>query len=630
MRSTALLTVLTWLLFMPAGALAAEEENRSEQQAEAEAKGGDRKQKPSPIKRLVELHLDHYVVPARPFNIPLPGRTRTVQDVLDRLEEWRKDDDVGVVLLNINDISLPIAQIQEIRNAVLRLRKEGGKKVRAFCGLDTQPGYLLATAADEIAVAPVGGVSIPGLAAVLPYMKGFFQLRGWEFEVITAGKYKYPGFYNRRKPTDAALEAYTALLDGWFAELKKAIAEGRGISEEEAERLVHIGYFTADEALTHNLVDEIAYYDDYRERIIRREKVKRSAEDERDLSRVTSLQGLLSLIEEEMRRAQERYRAVGPKIAVLHARGPIIDIDLGPAMASMVISRDAFVKTIDEIRRNKTIKGVVLRIDSPGGSALASDCIWRALRELDEEKPLVVSQAGVAASGGYYLSVGGRMIFAQPTTITGSIGVIFMHLTARGSYNRSDIEMYPLTRGKRSLLFAPYDSWDKDEQEAIRGWIDDIYEVFLERVARSRKMPVSRVREIAQGRIYTGKDALEVGLVDRLGGLADAIEAVKELANIPPSAEVKIVHYPRPPSVAELIAGLGSIGGLSSAAPLMELAEPRTLDIFDELRLLTARPQPLMWIALPDLSAAWNPLSTFRAGLRAGPPHPAGILPDIP
>jgi protease-4 len=275
----------------------------------------------------------------------------------------------------------------------------------------------------------------------------------------------------------------------------------------------------------------------------------------------------MELINDELRRQEDARKAVGPKIAVLHARGPIIDFSLGASFASQVISRDDFVEVIEELRKNKAIKAVVMRVDSPGGSAYASDVIWKALRHLDEEKPLVVSMGRVAGSGGYYIACPARRIFAQPMTITGSIGVLGILPSAISMYNRMDYELAEMSRGRRATLGSPHKELAKADKQFIQELMDSIYGIFIERVATTRRIPAAEVRKIAEGRIYTGRDALAIGLVDELGGLSDAVESARALANIPPSAELKIIHYPRPSSLGELFESFSVASTVAAAGP---------------------------------------------------------------
>ncbi|MFH0980674.1 MAG: signal peptide peptidase SppA [Planctomycetota bacterium] len=609
MKWRATLWMLMLGLALPVQALADDGEPNKEAESKTEKvaeKDKDKeKEKESPILRLAEMRLDEFVVPARMINLPLPGKTRTLQEILDKCEEWSKDKNIGAVLLDLGDLNLTLPDIEELRASVARLKK-AEKKVLAFVNAGGPEAYLLACAADEIAIAPTGGVIIPGLGRLFPFMKGYYQMLGLEFEVITAGRFKYPGFMNEREPNQYFKEEFNAILDGWFADYKAIIAQGRHLSEQAVSEAVDIALFDANQAQQRGLVDTIAYYDEYRERVLRREKMKRYGGEERGLTNVNSLQDLVELINESLEKAAEARKAVGPKIAVLHARGPIVDLNLGAGFASQMICRDDFVKVVEELRTKDEIKAVVMRVDSPGGSGYASDVIWQALHRLDETKPLVVSMGSVAGSGGYYIACPARRIFAQPTTITGSIGVLGVFRSAWSMYNRMDFELAEMKRGARSLLGAPHRPLSKEDHDFIQKWMDDFYGIFISRVAQTRKIPAEEVRKIAEGRIYTGRQALEIGLVDELGGLAEAVESARTLANIPPSAELKIVHYPRPGSLGEIFESLSGMGaGPAGASQVLEafrkgVTAAPSITFDEQLMMFSRRPQPLCWMAVPE------------------------------
>ena len=544
-------------------------------------------------------------MPARAINVPLPGRVKTSQELLDRLEKLAKDDEVGAVLLDLDGLTLGIPDVEELRAGIALFHKSG-KKVSAFLNSGDPMDFLLACSADEIAVAPCGTLTIPGLGRVFPFMRGMYQLQGVEFDVITAGKFKYPGFMNRREPDKYFLEEFGQILDGWFDDYVKIIADGRKLSTEKVKQAIDQALFSPEDAKNSGLVDVIAYYDEYRDRILRRDKFKKSREGESEWAQVTSLQDLLTQMTKKMQEAQERYKAVGPKIAILHARGPIVDTNAGAAFASSMVMRDEFVKSIEEIRKNKTIRAVVLHIDSPGGSAYASDVIWRKLRELDEEKPLVVSMGNVAGSGGYYIACPGRLIFAQPSTLTGSIGVLAILPNQASMINRRDINITEMKRGERSLLGAGFRDMRPEDRELIQQHILKTYEQFLDRVAAGRKIPKDQLRKIAEGRIYTGRQALDIGLVDRLGSLKDAVDAVRDMADIPPSAEIKLVHYPRAASIGELAESLFGMSAMSQV--MMNADAPAPVISFDsQLRYFAREPKPLCWMAVPELQTLCAP-----------------------
>jgi protease-4 len=560
---------------------------------------------PDPIRQLVEIRIDPFLVTARSINVPLPSRMKTIRDLMERMEKLGKDDSVGAILLDLDGLALPLPDVEELRTAITTFRKSE-KKVHAFLNSGDPNGYLLGCCADEIAIAPSGILSLPGLGRLFPFMRGMYQTQGIEYDVITAGAFKYPGFVNQREPNKYFQQEFDEIMDSWFDDYVRMISEGRHLSTEKVREIIDIALFGAQEAQNQGLVDEICYYEDYRDRILRREKFKKGRGAESDLSKITSLQDLLTYFKKEVEKAQESYKAVGPKIAVLHARGPIVDANLGAGFSSMMIQRDPFVETIEEIRKNKTIRAVVLRIDSPGGSAYASDVIWRKLRELDEEKPLVVSMGSVAGSGGYYIACPGRLIFADPTTITGSIGVLAILANQASALNRMDVNLFEMKRGERSLLGAGHRDMLPQDRQLIQDYILKIYDQFLDRVAVGRKMPKTELLKIAGGRVYTGRQALKIGLVDRLGGLTEAIAAVREMADIPTSAEIKLVHYPRPSSLGELAE---SFIGVTTAAGVVEMARSPVQQITFErqLQFFARHPQPLCWMAMPtDLCSMFD------------------------
>ncbi len=618
----------TWLLMLAVSipAALADEKNQAEKTEGESAKKEEKEQ--SPIPRLAEMRIDEFVVAARTINLPIPGKTRTVQEVLDRLDKWSDEDKIGAVLMDLTNVALSIPDVEELRAAVHRLQKSG-KKVHAFVNGGGPLAYLLACAADEIAIAPSGNILIPGLGALFPYLKGHYQMLGLEFDVITAGSYKYPGFVNRREPDNYFREEYGAILDSWFSDYKRFIAEGRDLTDKQVAEAIDVALFDADRAIQTGLVDTLAFYHQYREQILRREKMKRYQDGERGLAKVNSIQDLMELINEELKKAEESRKDVGPKIAVLHARGPIVDFNLGPGFASVLICRDDFVKVVNELRKNKSIKAVVMRVDSPGGSGYASDVIWQNLRRLGDEKPLVVTMGSVAGSGGYYIACPAARIFAQPTTITGSIGVLGIFQSAWSQFNRMDYEMVPMHRGARALLGAPHRPLSKEDRDFIQKYMNDFYSVFIDRVATTRKIPAQRVREIAEGRIYTGRQALELRLVDELGGLEDAIEAARTLANIPPSAELKIVHYPRPSSLGEIFESVGMMGAETVLSRISEgLTAARPLGFEQQLSLFSRQPQVLCWMAVPPFYTP-QALSSWHMTPLAPPAPPLQSLREM-
>ncbi|MCA9256877.1 MAG: S49 family peptidase, partial [Phycisphaerales bacterium] len=349
--------------------------------ADDDEKSDASKEKKSPIKRLIEIRIDPFLVAARQLNVPLPGRVSTTQDLLDRFDKLAEDDEVGGILLDLDGVGLSTPDIEEIQRAIAKFRKSG-KSVRSFLNSADPNGYLIAAGTDEIAMAPCGMIALPGMGRVFPFMRGMYQMQGIEFEVITAGAFKYPGYNTSREPNKYFIEEFEEIMDSLFDDYVKTIADGRGLTEAETKKIIDLALFQPEDAKNRKLVDVIAYYDDYRERILRREKFKKSDDDGSALARITSIQDLLTQITKEMKKAQDKYKEVGPKIAILHARGPIVDMNLGSGLSSSLIMRDAMVKTLEEIRKNKTIRAVVLHIDSPGGAPVEAERISTAINGL--------------------------------------------------------------------------------------------------------------------------------------------------------------------------------------------------------------------------------------------------------
>jgi protease-4 len=265
-------------------------------------------------------------------------------------------------------------------------------------------------------------------------------------------------------------------------------------------------------------------------------------------------------------------------IAVIYAVGPIVrgeadDLSIGEYVAA----EEDITEAIHAAAERRNVRAIVLRVDSPGGSSVASDIIWRALREANEQKPVIVSLSDVAASGGYYIAAAGRTVFTEPSTITGSIGVVGGKFVLKGMFDKLGLNVEVFERGENSGLLSSVEEFSESERDRLHELMLDTYETFLDRVASSRDMTVQKVREAAGGRPWTGLQAKERGLVDKLGGLSDAVVAAKVAAGIPPEQDVEIVRLPRPRSVIELLFGGKSPSGRSSSAM-------RTLDVLPQTR----------------------------------------------
>jgi protease-4 len=349
------------------------------------------------------------------------------------------------------------------------------------------------------------------------------------------GKYKNaPNQFTERGFTGPHREQMDALLDSVFSQYLEAIAHGRGKTREEAATLVERGPFSAQEALRAGLVDELLYRDEVEARLKTAERVTPG-------------------------RYVKAARGLGfdgrARVALVYAVGEIVpgESQDGPFGGSGFAGSDTVAAALREARQDSAVRAIVLRVDSPGGSGTASDVIWREVRLARKAKPVVVSMGDVAASGGYYIAMGGDAIVAQPGTITGSIGVFGGKFSLRGLYDKLGITRETLTRGRHSDIFSEYRAWDEEERAKIRGLMESFYTEFLRKAAEGRKMSEAEVHAVAQGRVWTGAEAKQHGLVDQLGGLHDALAVAKVRAGIGADEEVALVVLPERKSLLDLL-----------------------------------------------------------------------------
>lgn len=461
-----------------------------------------------------------------------PPSLRTLVESLDRAA---RDPAVHAVTVRIG--SLPDsgwAKVQELREALARFRKSG-KPVYAHLEGAGNREYYLATGCTKIYAVPTALLDITGLAAEVTFFRGSLDKLGIEAQFEGVGKYKNaPNQATERGFTEPHREQMEALLDSVFEQYLDALAQGRGKTPEEARALIDRGPYTAQQALAAGLVDELLYKDELEGRL-------------KNAERLTPGPYLRTT------------RGLGfdgrPRVALVYAVGEIVagESQNGPFGGEGLAGSDTVAGALRQARQDRGVKAIVLRVDSPGGSGTASDVIWREVQLARKEKPVVVSMGDVAASGGYYISMASDAIVAQPGTVTGSIGVFGGKLSLRGLYDKIGITREILTRGRHADLFSDYRPWDDEERAAIRGLMEAFYQDFIRKAAAGRKMDEQDVNAVAQGRVWTGAQALKRGLVDRLGGLSDALSLAKSKAGIAPDQDVTLVILPERKGVFDLL-----------------------------------------------------------------------------
>jgi protease-4 len=476
-------------------------------------------------------------VPEDPLLKLLGGTDQSLSSLVEQFRKAKVDNRIKAIILQIEMSGAGWGKAEEIRDAITDFRTSG-KPVYAYMEYGMNKEYYIATACDRIYVAPPGELFINGLAADVMFFRGSLDKLGIYPDIYQIGKYKSAGdTFTRKEMSEAHREFMNELVDDLFNRLVDGIAKARNKSPEEVRAIIDEAPYSAPKAKEAGLIDGVAY----REELDKELKAKLGYKADEQLRLVRS--SSYSEVKPESVGLDK-----GEKIAVIYATG---GIDSGKSenspMGDQSIGSETMVKALNDARDDKTIKAIVIRVDSPGGSGLASDVIWYAVEAAKAKKPVVVSMGDVAASGGYYISAGASKILAQPSTITGSIGVLAGKPVMRGFYDWLGISNEYVMRGKRAGMFRETEKFTPEEREKFEEWIKNTYyNDFIPKVAKGRNKPVEYIDSVGQGRVWTGSQGRDKGLVDEFGGLDRAIEVARDLANLPKDKGVKRVILPYP------------------------------------------------------------------------------------
>lgn len=470
------------------------------------------------------------------------GRSRTLLETVERIDMMTKDDRVTGISLEIDNFRASMSDLNELRAAFTRFQAEG-KQVVVYAYNLGMGSYYLATIADKIYFYPEGSINLPGMGMTGLFLKGTLDKMDMEMQVVTAGKYKSAGeMFTRSDFSDESRESREALLEDSWNSWLEGVSEGRNVSRETAEAWVNDALHQGSILVDMGMVDDLLYPDELNKR------VKEDFSDSRTPTMISEWNYLSTPM------ADESWESMTtPRIAIVYATGAI---QRGKSSDGFLtdeqMGSETIARAIRSARENKHIKAIVLRVDSPGGSALASDIIAREIRRTTDHSikgvrhiPVIVSMSGVAASGGYYISALADTIIADRNTITGSIGVITTHFASEaGLDSLLGITYDNVSRGQNINLMRGKKLTD-DELEVLRKGVDQTYTTFKNVVAEGRDMEMDEVEAVAQGRVWSGEDALEAGLVDMNGGLWDAIQIAKEKAGVKRSEVIRADLYPR-------------------------------------------------------------------------------------
>jgi len=526
-----------------------------------------------------------------PLSALMSRRRMRLPDIIEGLHRARQDDRVRALVVKVGGGRIGLARMQEIREAVTEFR-ESGKLTVAWSetfGEFTHGNvpYYLATAFGRIYLQPSGTVGLTGITVEQLFLHDALAKAGITFQSAKRHEYKSAADnLTERGFTGPTREAVERLAVSVAEQITAAVAERRGKTAEAARALLDRGPFLAEDALAEGLVDALGYRDEvYAD-------VRKEAGADAILQYVARYQRAHALAQRARKLPNPRERFV----AVIYATGPIRQgrSNRGP-LSGCSIGSDTVAAALRSATSDERVRAVLLRVNSPGGSAVASDTIWReVVRTRAAGKPVVVSMGDVAASGGYYISMAADVIVAQPGTLTGSIGVIMGKPVFEEAFGRVGITTDSVSVGTGAAMFAPTHPFSQDEWQRINIWLDAVYRDFTQKVASGRRMTVERVHEIARGRVWTGADAARNGLVDELGGMAAAAEIARRRAGLPADAPLRV--FPR-------------------LTPLDQLRPPES-----------SESRPAASVLDLGFAAAWGP--AWRLAARAGlPPYGPLMLP---
>lgn len=501
---------------------------------------------------LVELGGRYIEGPAPPLLARLVARpARPLASVLSSLAMAERDERLAAVVFRITDLDIGFAKAQELHQALLRLRERGRRpiaylEVESFTGANLE--YYVASAAEQVYLAPGTDSPLLGLAAETLLFGGLLERIGVEVDVARIGRYKSAAeIFSRRQMSDAFREVTESLLDSYEAQLVSGIAAARGLPEQAVRAAIDAAPVGASGVVERKLADGERFLDEILDELGRDRVVKEAVYAGQDPSAVG-------------------FDPVA-RVALVYGSGPVVTGSGGTRRGGdPVLAADAVAEALRTAAEDDDFDAILFRIDSPGGSALASDLVWRAVARAREAKPVVASFSDVAASGGYYAACGANAIVAEPATLTGSIGVFVLRPVIAGLLDRLDIGYESFTRGRFAGLATSTRPLDEASERRLAAQVAEVYATFVDRVAEGRGLEAEAVDRAGQGRVYTGEQARAKGLVDELGGLRAAVGRIRTELGLPEDADVALLPHPPPPTLAEQIREALSGAGVAAAA----------------------------------------------------------------
>lgn len=507
----------------------------------------------------------------------------TVRSIVDTLRKAKVDDRINSVVIRPTSTAALWAKAQEVRDAIVDF-KTSDKPIIAYLEYGGEQEFYLASACDKVFLMPHASLDLTGMASYELFLRGTLDKIGAYPDALHIGEYKTASnTFTERTFTPPHREMAESLNADLYEQLIRGIADGRRKSEQEVRRMVDHGPYLPEDAVRAGLVDDVAYEDELDDKV---QLGKTAGANVRFMDEVEYRQvGLTSL-------GLNR----GPRIAVIFAVGIISSGESSyDSPQGLVAGSDTIVRYLRKARADSSVRAIVLRIDSPGGSAIASDVIWREVQLTRAMKPVVASMSDVAASGGYYIAMPAHTIVAEPATLTGSIGVVMIKFVIDGTLKKMGMNIEGVKQGRYAELYSPIRPFSPEERAKVQEQMQATYDAFVEKAATGRNTTPERIDAIAQGRVWTGKQAKQIGLVDELGGLQRALAVAKQRAKLDPNAEVELILYPPKKSLYEALADPFGRMDRSTAVlgALLGFRDPRALDALAAPLRVFRRGEPL-------------------------------------
>ncbi|MDA1231800.1 MAG: signal peptide peptidase SppA, partial [Planctomycetota bacterium] len=529
-----------------------------------------------------------------PEHQQMPGlfgdMVESLSTCMDRLHQAARDKSIKGVILHIDGVEIGWARLNELQTSIAEI-KAAGKPVWARMNDGGNKDYLLATACDKILMPESGTLMLTGLRAEVMFYKNLFEMLDIKADMLRVGAFKSAAEpYTRSEMSPEFREEMEEILDDYYATMVSQIAAARKLPDDKVKAIIDEGLLSTARAKELGLIDDLAYHDQLSDLIAGDDHSLdvRIRDDYRKKKMSTELD--LFSIMEILSGGSSQPTSTRPRIAVLRLEGMIVSGSSPVSLFSEAsISSDKIVPLIEKLGKDENVKAIVLRVDSPGGSALASDLIWRALGSTN--KPVVASMGDTAASGGYYISMGAESIFAEPGTLTGSIGVLGGKIALDGLMKKFGVTTSVIQRGKNSGVMSTTTAFSDSERETMQQMLNDVYEQFTRKAAVGRKMDYAKLESLARGRVYTGRQAKDIGLVDQLGTLADAIAHTRTLVG-DGEEKLELEDLPKAQSPLEMLMGQTTPASrpLAALAALLPEAARPAMRYFSALRQISEEP----------------------------------------